>query len=119
MLRRSVKDGDQGLVDYFPQPDLHSLAEGFLEQRVKNILPTDFSSFSFDELSALAINDPAAFEELRSAVIKTTIRLSGNNSALLQRLQCRLDEEADTGIPRYQSYLHLSDWLNDTYRQLS
>lgn len=86
---------------------------------MNNIVPTDFSDFSFDELSAMAINDPAAFEELRSALIKTTIRLSGNNSGLLRQLQCRLDQEADSGTPRYQSYLHLSDWLNDTYRQLS
>lgn len=86
---------------------------------MKNILPTDLSKFSFDELSALATNDPAAFEELRSVLIKTTIQLSGNNSDLLLRLQRRLDEEADTGTPRYLSYLHLSDWLNDAYRQLS
>lgn len=86
---------------------------------MKNLLPMDFSAFSFDELSALAVNDPAAFKELRSALIKTTIRLSGDNSGLLWRLQCRLDQEAETGTPRYQSYLHLSDWLDDTYRQLS
>lgn len=94
-------------------------AEEFVERGVKNSLPTDFSGFSFDQLSALASNDPAAFEDLRSTLINTTIRLSGNNSSLLLRLQRRLDEEADTGTPRYQSYLHLSDWLNDTYRQLS
>lgn len=86
---------------------------------MKNIVPTDFSEFSFDELSALATNNPAAFEALRSALIKTTIRSAGDNSRLLLRLQRRLDEEADTGTPRYLSYLHLSDWLNDTYRQLS
>jgi hypothetical protein len=86
---------------------------------VTNILPTDFAEFSFDELSAMAINDPAAFEELRTALIKTTIRLSGSNSSLLLRLQRRLDQEADAGTPRYQSYLHLSDWLDDAYRQLS
>ncbi len=85
---------------------------------MNNTLPSDFSDFSFDELSALANNDPAAFEELRSALIKTTIRASGNASLLLQ-LQRRLDEEADTGTPRHLSFLHLSDWLDDTYRQLS
>jgi hypothetical protein len=95
-----------------------SLAEEFSERRVNNTLPSDFSDFSFDELSALANNDPAAFDELRSALIKTTIRLSGNASLLL-RLQRRLDEEAATGTPRHLAYLQLSDWLSDTYRQLS
>lgn len=86
---------------------------------MKTISPGDFPEFSFDELSALAMNDPSAFEELRAALIKTAIRLSGHNSGLLQRLQGRIDEDADTGTPRYQSCLHLSDWLDDTYRQLS
>lgn len=86
---------------------------------MKNILPMSFPEFSFDELSLLAVTDPAAFEELRSALINRAIHLSGDNSNLLIRLQSRLDQEDEAGTPRYLSCLRLSAWLNDSYLKLS
>ena len=78
----------------------------------------NFPEINFDELSILAITDSTGFEELRTALIKDTINLSGGNFNLLTQLQNRLDQETDTEIPRYISCLHFSTWLNDSYRQL-
>lgn len=74
--------------------------------------------FNFDQMSLLAVTDSAAFEELRSALIKNTVQFSGANTNLLTKLQCRLDQEIGTGFPRYLSCLHFSTWLNETYQQL-
>ncbi|MGE5471611.1 MAG: DUF3135 domain-containing protein [Bacteroidota bacterium] len=78
-----------------------------------------FPELDFDRLSLLASTNPAAFENLRTTLIKSTIQSSGNNSELLQTLQRRIESQADTEIPRHLSCLIISAWLDETYRQLN
>lgn len=42
--------------------------------------------FNFDELSSLAITDPAKFEELRLALIKQVINSPGSNAWIAERM---------------------------------
>ena len=86
---------------------------------MKNHLPCAFPELSFDELSLLASTDPSGFDELRTALISNAIEFSGENSDLLRDLQCRIDEESNTEIPRYLSFLSFSEWINDYYQKLS
>lgn len=74
---------------------------------------------SFDELSVLAKTDQAGFEALRSALIDCVINIPGGNTAQLSALQRRLDGRENTGKAAYLSCLVLSEWLGDTYQELS
>lgn len=86
---------------------------------MKKHLTGNFPELDFDRLSLLASTNPAAFEDLRDALIKSTIQSSGNNSELLQALQRRIDGQADTETPRHLSCLIISAWIDDSYRQLN
>lgn len=74
---------------------------------------------NFDELSSLAIADPAKFEELRLALIKQVINSPGSNADQLAALQQRLDCGANVLAPAYLSCLVLSDWLGESYQKLT
>lgn len=86
---------------------------------MENTAPNPYQNLDFDGLSQLAAADPARFEELRTALIERVINIPGGNADRLAALQRRLSETMNSGTPRYVSYLHLSEWLNEPYQQLS
>jgi hypothetical protein len=73
----------------------------------------------FDDLSVLAVADPAKFEALRKELIDRVINIPGGNPDKLAALQSRLDEERDTGISHYFSCMRLSEWLHEPYQQIT
>ncbi|MFZ2855182.1 MAG: DUF3135 domain-containing protein [Rhodocyclaceae bacterium] len=86
---------------------------------MENTAPNPYQNLDFDGLSQLAAADPARFEDLRTVLIERVINIPGGNAERLAALQCRLSETMNNGTPRYMSYLHLSEWLNEPYQQLS
>lgn len=86
---------------------------------MKNSTPIVLQKPAFDELSALALTDPAGFEELRLALIERVISTPGSNVSQLVRLQNRLDSGGAAATPAYFSCLLLSEWLGESYQKLS
>lgn len=86
---------------------------------MENTASNLYQNLDFDGLSQLAAADPAGFEELRTALIERVINIPGGNAERLAALQSRLSETMGSGTPPYVSCLHLSEWLDEPYRQLS
>ncbi|MFZ2853169.1 MAG: DUF3135 domain-containing protein [Rhodocyclaceae bacterium] len=89
------------------------------ESSVGNTSPNPFQSLDFNDLSLLAMADPAKFEELRTALIERVINIPGGNPDRLAALQSRLTEAMGSGTPRYISCLHLSEWLDEPFQRLN
>lgn len=87
---------------------------------MENAASSPHQNLDFDGLSQLAAADPAGFEELRTALIERVINIPGGNAERLAALQSRLSETImGGGTPPYVFCLHLSEWLDEPYRQLS
>lgn len=86
---------------------------------MKNNASTAPQPTTIDDLFALAVADPEKFEAFSKEVIDRVINIPGGNRDKLAALQRRLDEKADSGMPRYLSCMCLSDWLDESYQQLA